>query len=154
MKLFSIRVKQLKLVGSAVFGSTLVQLTCHTCWTTIILEHGEMVVLKFILYRQIIVSATETSYKMASTLCQKWFKKTCFLSKSSNFVQFGPQDLVKISPSCSPNTYQIMYGEPLDFWVLAFATLARKSLKGKFTAKIYFPIGYFSLPLLMQTSEV
>ena len=30
--------------------------------------------------------------------------------------------------------------------MLAFATVAWKSFKGKFLAKIYFPIGYFRLP--------
>ena len=38
--------------------------------------------------------------------------------------------------------------------VIAFATVARKSFKGKFTAKIDFPIGYFRLPLLTLTLEV
>ena len=38
------------------------------------LEHRKMSVLKFIVYHQTIVPATETSYKMASTR-QKWFQK-------------------------------------------------------------------------------
>ena len=38
----------------------------------------------------------------------------------------------------------------------ALATVARKSFKfnGKFTAKIYIPLGYFVLPLLRLTLEV
>ena len=36
----------------------------------------------------------------------------------------------------------------------ALATVAGKSSNGKYTAKIYFPIGYFILPLLMLTLEV
>ena len=50
---------------------------------------------------------------MASALCQKWL--TIFGQKAQNFVQFGPYDFVQISPTCSQNTYQIMYGETLDF---------------------------------------
>ena len=39
-----------------------------------------------------------------------------FWSKSSKFcILFGPYDFVQISPACGPNTYQIMYGETLDF---------------------------------------
>ena len=35
--------------------------------------------------------------------------------KAQNFAWFGPNDFVQISPACGPNTYQIMYGETLDF---------------------------------------
>ena len=38
-----------------------------------------------------------------------------FWSKAQNFVYFGPYDFVQIPPACDPNTYQIMYGETLDF---------------------------------------
>ena len=31
------------------------------------------------------------------------------------FGVFGPSDLVQISPACGSDTYQIMYGETLDF---------------------------------------
>ena len=34
------------------------------------------------------VAATKMSCKMASALCQKWFKKLGFLSKSSKFCTF------------------------------------------------------------------
>ena len=47
------------------------------------------------------------------TLCQKLL--TSFCQKAQNFVWFGPYDFVKIKPACGPNTYQIMYGETLDF---------------------------------------
>ena len=50
---------------------------------------------------------------MASTLCPKWL--TIFCQKAQNFVQFGPYNFVQISPACGPNTYQIMYGDTLDF---------------------------------------
>ena len=56
--------------------------------------------------------------KMASTLYQEQFLKTHFFffwSKNSNFEKFGPYDFVQIYPACGPNTYQIMYGETLDF---------------------------------------
>ena len=53
------------------------------------------------------------SFKMASTLCQKLL--TIFCQKAQNFAWFGPYDFLQISPACGPNTYQIMYGENLDF---------------------------------------
>ena len=52
-------------------------------------------------------------------LLPKW--RQCFvkivsiLQKAKNFVYFGPYDFVQILPACGPNTYQIMYGETLDF---------------------------------------
>ena len=45
---------------------------------------------------------------MASTLGQKIL--TIFRQNAQNFVFF-----VQISPACGPNTYQVMYGETLDF---------------------------------------
>ena len=51
---------------------------------------------------------------MASTLSRKWL--TIFWKKKTqNFVYFVPCDFVQISPACGLNTYQIMYGETLDF---------------------------------------
>ena len=50
---------------------------------------------------------------MASTLCQKLL--TIFCQKVQHFVWFRPYNVVQISPVCDPNTYQIMYGETLDF---------------------------------------
>ena len=35
------------------------------------------------------ISVTETSYRMAPTLCQKWLQKAAFCQKVQNFVQFG-----------------------------------------------------------------
>ena len=35
--------------------------------------------------------------------------------KAQNFVYFAPYDFVQISPACGPNTYQMMYGETLNF---------------------------------------
>ena len=46
---------------------------------------------------------------MASTLCQKLLITFC------HFLWFGSYDFVQISPSCDPNTYQIIYGGTLDF---------------------------------------
>ena len=48
-------------------------------------------------------------------LSEMLFKKFFFFDKSSIFVHFGPYDLVQITLACSRNTYQIMYGETLDF---------------------------------------
>ena len=71
-----------------------------------------MIVFRLIIKHQSIVSAPETSPKMASTLCQKWL--TIFCQKAQNFEWFGPYDFLQISPACGPNTVynvQIMYGE-------------------------------------------
>ena len=38
-----------------------------------------------------------------------------FCQKPQKFVKFGSGDVVQILPACGPNTYQIMYGETLDF---------------------------------------
>ena len=66
-------------------------------------------------YHQIIVSATETSYKMAvNALSKMGLKELGFLSINSNFVHLGLYDLVQILPACSPIKYQIMYGETVD----------------------------------------
>ena len=35
--------------------------------------------------------------------------------KEQNFTYFGLYGFVQISPTSGPNTYQIMYGETLDF---------------------------------------
>ena len=82
------------------------------------------------------------------------FKELVFLSKSSIFctVHFRLYELVQISPACCPNTYQIMYGETLDFQCQH--VLAQKSFNGKFTAQMDLPIGHFKLPLLTLTLKV
>ena len=46
-------------------------------------------------------------------LCQNG--EPFFCQKAQNCVYFRIQDFVQISPACGPNTYQIMYGETLDF---------------------------------------
>ena len=74
-----------------------------------------MIVFRLILKHQTIVLVTGMSSKMASILSQKWL--TIFCQKAQNFVYFGPYDFVQISPGCGLNTYQIMYGETLDFQV-------------------------------------
>ena len=51
---------------------------------------------------------------MVSMLCQNG-ELIFFGQNGQNFVYFGPYDFVQISPACGPNTYQIMYGETLDF---------------------------------------
>ena len=72
-----------------------------------------MIVFILILKHQTIVLVKGMSSKMASILSQKWL--TIFCQKAQNFVYFGPYDFVQISPACSPNAYQIMYGETLEF---------------------------------------
>ena len=72
-----------------------------------------MIIFRLIVEHHTFVFVTETSSKMVSTLCQKWL--TIFCQKAEKFVYFGRFDFVQISPACSPNTYQVMYGETLDF---------------------------------------
>ena len=55
------------------------------------------------------------SCKMAQRFVKNGFRKNRFLSKTQNFVHFGPYDLVQISSACSSNTYQTVHGETLDF---------------------------------------
>ena len=50
---------------------------------------------------------------MASTLSQKCL--TIFCQKDQNFVYFKSYNFDQISQACGPNTYQIMFGEILDF---------------------------------------
>ena len=50
---------------------------------------------------------------MVSTLSQK--RLTIFCQKARNFEYFVPYDFVQISPARGPDTFQIMYGETLDF---------------------------------------
>ena len=62
---------------------------------------------------QTIISVTETTFKMASTLCHKWL--TIFVKKLQILYCSDHMILFKISLACGPNTYQIMYGETIDF---------------------------------------
>ena len=59
--------------GSAMFGATFNLIT--RVGLPYFLQHRNRVVWKWIVYHQIILSATETSNKMASTLCQKMVLK-------------------------------------------------------------------------------
>ena len=51
--------------------------------------------------------------------CQRFvkndFRKLVFCEKAQYFVHFGLNDFVQILPAGVQNTYQIMYGETLDF---------------------------------------
>ena len=62
-------------------------------------------------------------------------------------VHFGAYDLLQISPARNPKYISNNVWRDFKLPVSAFATVARKSFNGKFTAKIDFPIGYFMLPL-------
>ena len=71
----------------------------YTCWTTVIFEMLQ-----------------EGNLEIDSLALNNCFSdKIFFMSKSSNFVEFGPYNFVQIPPACGPNFYQIMYGETLDF---------------------------------------
>ena len=79
-------------------------------------------------------AATKTSCKMASILRQKWFKNLGFCLKLQNFLHFGLCDLVQIRDKYVSNNVE----RDFRFPVSAFATVARISFNGKFTAKIGF----------------
>ena len=51
---------------------------------------------------------------MVPTLSQKWL--TIFCQKAQNCEYFDQCDFVQTSPACGPNTYQIIYGETLEFY--------------------------------------
>ena len=65
-----------------------------------------MIVFQVLLKHRTIVYITETSFKMASTLSQKW-RTNDFCQKAQNFVYFVSYNFVRISPACGANTYQI-----------------------------------------------
>ena len=98
----------------------------YTCRSTVIFEslkNGSLDINSLAL--NIIVSATETSCKMASTLCQNLFSKPLlvffffffFCQKAQHLVQFGPNDLVQIPLACGTKIFIGMYGETLDIRV-------------------------------------
>ena len=66
-----------------------------------------MIVFELIVKHQTIVSVTETSVKMASTLCQKLL--IIFCQKAQKIVH----GFVQILPACGPNTDQIKCMERL-----------------------------------------
>ena len=76
-----------------------------------------------------------------NALSKMGLKELGFLSKSSNFVHFGQYDLVQISPACSPNTYQIMYGETLDLQCKHLQRQHGKVFKANLLQKIIFRSG-------------
>ena len=65
----------LRLIGSAMFGDTFNLVT--RVGLPYFLERWKMIVFKLIVQHQIIVLVTETSSKVASTLCQKWLTIFC-----------------------------------------------------------------------------
>ena len=94
---------------------------------------------------------------MASTLCQKWFKKPVSCQKAQNFVYIVWTLLVCsnfTSMRYKHQTYLNKCMERLKLPMSALTPGARKSFNGKFTVKIDFPIGNFMLPLLMLTLKV
>ena len=44
-----------------------------------------------------------------------WSKSLNHFCQKAQHVWFGPYDFVQTSPACGLNTYEIMYGETLDF---------------------------------------
>ena len=71
---------------------------------------------KPIVYHSTLVSATETSFKIVSTLLSKWFlKNAIFCQKAQNLVHARQYDLIQILPASDPSTYQTMFGDTLDF---------------------------------------
>ena len=77
------------------------------------LEHQKMIVLKinilasndYFSYRNVFQNGVNTLSKLLTIFCQK----------AQFSVWFGPYDFVQIAPACDLSTYQIMYGETLDF---------------------------------------
>ena len=117
------------------------------------LEHWKMAVFKLKVWHQTIISATETSSKMATTLLQKWFQKWVFV-KTSKFcifqsIRFCSNFISLFSKYLSNNVWRY-FRLPMS----AIAIVAWKSFSCKFSAKTKFPIWDFMLPLLMLTLEV
>ena len=96
----------------------LVQLSCwlHVSDYTVIfgtLKDGSLEINSLALNHN--VQAQKRLPKWRQRFVKNGFKKPGFCQKTQNFVYFGSYDFVQILPACSPNTYQIMYGETLDF---------------------------------------
>ena len=91
---------------------------------------------------------------MASTLCQKWFKKPVFfVKKPKNSWSLCHTILFKFHQHVAKylsNRVLRDFRLPMS----ALATVAEEIFNGIFTAKIDFPLGHFTLPLLMLTLEV
>ena len=65
-------------------------------------------------------------------------KKLVYCQKSSKFCTFWTiYDLVRISPTCGPNTYQIMYGE-----ILNFHCQQERVVRANLLQKMIFPMGF------------
>ena len=89
-----------------------------------------------------------------NALSKMVLKNPGFCQKNSKFcifrtIRFCSNFTSMLSKYVSNNVWRA-FQLPMS----ALATVARKSFKGKFTAKIDFPIGHFMLPLLMLTLEV
>ena len=112
----------------------------------IFLEHWKIVVWKLILYHE--TSATETSCKMASTLCHKWFKKILrFLSKSSKYCTYWT---IQSASNCARMVSKYV-SKRLE---TAFAKVSWIILMANLLQRNNFSIWHFMLPLLTLTLEV
>ena len=83
-----------------------------------------------------------------NALSKMVLKNSVFCEKAQNFVpfctvRFGSNFGSMLSKYLANNVWR-----EVRLSMSAFATVARKSYNGKFTAKIAFPIGHFNLPLI------
>ena len=65
----------------------------------------QLIVKNSLCHRNVFQNGVKLSHKWLTTFCQK----------AQSFVYFLPNDFVQISAACGQNTYQILYGETLDF---------------------------------------
>ena len=80
------------------------------------------------------VAATKPFAKWRQLFVKNGLKKLGFLSKTSIFHTFWNIRLVQILPVCSPNTYETIYRETLEFQCQHLQRSHGKVLS-KFTAK-------------------
>ena len=90
----------------------------------------------------------------AKAQCQKWFLKTRFFVNKVTILNILDHTIwFKFRQHrfkyVSNNVWRY-----IRFPVSALATIAWKSLNGKFASKNHFPIDHFMLPLLTLTLEV
>ena len=92
--------------------------------------------------------------KWRPSLVKNCIRKVTFLSKNSNFFTFRTIRFGSNLPSMWSKYVSNTVCRNFRFPMSVFETVARKIFSGKFTAKIYFPVGHFMLPLMTLTLEI
>ena len=74
--------------------------------------------------------ATETSSKMASTLCQNGYKHPFFYQKAQIFIQFGPYDFVRMSLAYGTTIFFFFFKECMERLETSNVSISNGSTEG------------------------